>query len=457
MFVGNVFSKIKNFGKNMNVQLMPHQEQALQRLRDSGGKQLLNLTPGAGKTLTAITYLKEISAKNVLIICPASILDVWVAECEKWEAPHVMRFDGTPAKRTKLLSELTAPRDHNWVVCGYEMFLREHKKLSKLKLDAVVADECHKIKTPTAKVSKAFRVFAQSSSVRILLSGTPLINHIGDMWSQVEAVHPGSLYGNWYAFRNLHAVMPIPGIPMIKGWRNTDIILEKIKPYVFTIDKQSILRSLPPVSTVDVPVVLSPIESASYRQIRDELRLELGNGEEITIANALVKIGRLRQCANGLVHFGGDRSRKLEVLKELLETLGDEHVIVFSMYSQTVEFFAKELGIKYVVTGSTVQRGDTIDAWRNNGGVLIGTNSISTGLNLQEARYVIQIEPAWTKAEEDQRIARAWRTGQKRPVTVYNLLAKDTIDYAIKKLIFKKGISADEVSEYTMAEIKELL
>lgn len=87
----------------------------------------------------------------------------------------------------------------------------------------------------------------------------------------------------------------------------------------------------------------------------------------------------------------------------------------------------------------------------------MGTSAMSTGLNLQEAAYVIQIEKPWTKAEEDQRIARAWRTGQKRPVTVYNLLARDTIDYGVKKLLERKGGMAEDLAALTMKDIQELL
>lgn len=432
---------------------MPHQLQALERLKHSNGRQLLNLCPGAGKTLTAIEYVRNM--KNVLIICPASILGVWEAECAKWGATVPFKVQGTPKERERILTNMD--KYGGWYVIGYEMFRKEIKRLAQVKWDIVLADECHKIKSPTSKVSKLFRKFAERVPKVVLLSGTPLINSWMDMWPQVEAIKPGALYGNWYVFRNMHAVMPIPGVPVIKGWRDVDKIKERIKPHVFTIDKYEIQRNLPPVSVVDVPVVLTDKEAKAYAQIRDELRLELEGQEVLTVANALVKVGRLRQAANGLYVFGTDVSSKADALESLVESLGDERVIVFSMYAETVAYLQKRLRCKHVITGATAHRDEIINDWKKRGTVLLGTDAMSEGLNLQDASYVINVELPWTQARFDQRIARAWRTGQLRPVTVYNLLVEDTIDYGVKKLLEKKGDVADELAAYTMEDIKKLI
>lgn len=436
---------------------MPHQLSAIERLEAAAGRQLLNLCPGAGKTLTTLTYLAKHDKKKVLIVCPASLLGTWSAEAEKWGLPEPIEFRGDKKQRDFILGIFHNHFDAAWLVVGYEMFLREVKKLSEIKWDVLVCDESQKIKSPTAKVSKQIRKLAHTVPGCILLSGTPLVNGWQDMWSQVETVKPGSLYGSWWTFRQVHAVMPIPNIPMIKGWRDVDKIKEKIKPYVFTIPKELVQNNLPPVSVVDVNVPLSAEESRAYKQIRDEFLLELDGQEVLTVANALVKVGRLRQAANGLFAFGKDESSKSDALGALLDTLGDEKVIVFSMYAQSIRYLQQKLRCKHVITGDTTNRDDILNDWRKNGTVLLGTQSISSGLNLQDAHYVVQFDPPWTRAEEDQRIARAWRTGQKNPVTVYNLLAEDTIDYSIRRLISRKGQTADEMASYTMADIIELV
>ena len=435
--------------------LMPHQQQALQRLEESNGCQLLNLCPGAGKTLTALTYAKKFN--KVLIVCPATITSVWRDEAVKWDMPEPILFQGTPKQRELIKKALQDKQDGSWLCVGYEMLLREWKSIQGFGWELVIFDESHRLKSPTAKIGKLVRKIAPSIPHRVLLSGTPIMNNIGDIWGQVTVVKSDSLYSNWYAFRSVHAIMPNPRIPFITGWRDKDGIMGRIKPYVFTIDKHEIQKNLPPVTSVDIQVELSPEEMRAYKQIKNEFLLQLEGQEELTIANALVQVGRLRQCADGLLHFGVEISSKLTALRELLDSLQDEKVIIFSMYSQVVHYFAQNLEIRHVVTGETKDKDRVIHEWKQSGTALIGTASLATGLNLQDAHYVVFIEPCWNKAQEDQSVGRAWRTGQKNPVTVYNLLGKDTIDYAIKKLILKKSSVANEVSSYTMADIRDMV
>lgn len=434
----------------MMYTLMPHQEQALERLKKTGGRQLLNLCPGAGKTLTALTYVKDF--KRVLIVCPASVLGVWQDECKKWGFNIPARLDLPKAKREAVYKSW-----EGWMVMSYETLRSDFKNLSVLTFDALVLDESQKIKSPTSKVSKAIRKLARSIEHRLLLSGTPLINGWQDLWSQIETVSPGSMYGNFWTFRNMHAIMPIPNVPAIKGWKNVDKIKEMVKPHMLTVDKYEIQKNLPPVSEVDIPVKLSKKEMDAYIRARDEFLIELGSGEDMTIATALVRVGRLRQLANGLFTFGWDISSKAQALDDILAPLEGEKVIVFSMYSETIKFLQRQLRCKHVITGESKDRDRIIEDWRKHGTVLLGTQAMSTGLNLQDAHYVIQVDPPWTKAEEDQRIARAWRTGQMNPVVVYNLLAEDTIDYGVRKLILKKGSMASEVAAVTMEELRDIL
>lgn len=426
---------------------MPHQQAAIERLRESRGKQLLNLCPGAGKTLTAITYLKEIGAKNVLILAPASVTSVWADECEKWSAPTPVIFYGTPKERKALLAVFDRKDIHYWTVCGYEMFLREYKNLSKVKWDALILDESHRAKSPTAKVTKAIRAVAASINVRILLSGTPLKNHWGDLFTQAETVSPGCLGGNWYAFRNRYAIMPIPNIPMIKGWRDVEDIQKRIKPHVFTIDKEEIQKNLPPMTMTNIKVELSPEEKKQYALIRDEMMLD----EDTNIVNALAQLTKLRQCANGTLT---EKSSKLGAIRDVLESLEDQRVLIFTEYATFAGLLGRELRAP-VIQGSVGadERKEIIEQWRRGGTVLIGTSAMATGLNLQDASYVVQADLPWTKAEEEQRIGRAWRTGQKNPVTVYNIMAEGTVDWMIRKAIDRKGSMMAQLAECTLKEM----
>lgn len=437
------------------MDLMPHQRAALERLDEAGGCQLLNLCPGAGKTLIALSHINVPSlgaTLRTLIVCPVTLTSTWDQEAHKWFDLSVMQAKGRKEDRL-------AVYEQGWLVAvGYETFRMDFEHIMKQQWDMLICDESHKLKSPTAQVTKKMMKLAKKVPRRILLSGTPLVNSWIDMWSQIEIVHPGALYGNFYAFRSMHAIMPVPGIPMIRGWRGVDQIKEKIAPYIFTVPKEEIQAALPPVTFVDVPVELTPKEKKAYAEIRDEFRVELEEAEDLTIANALVKVGRLRQCVNGVHAFGiEDEGSKLKALKELLETLQGEHVIIFSMYAQTCDRYAAALATDQVITGATTGRDEVIGKWRRAGGPLILSGAGEAGLNLQDACYVIQVEPPWTRASQDQRVGRSWRTGQKRPVTVYSLLATDSVDYGVKKMIEKKGKMADEVAGITIQDLRDLV
>jgi non-specific serine/threonine protein kinase len=429
------------------MDLMSHQREALNYLEKQGGCGLLNLCPGSGKTLIALSYLSQMKNSKVLILAPVTLLETWQQEARKWYGLPIAKAQGTKDKRR---GAYMAPI----VVVGYEAFRQDWKDIMQLKWDLLILDESQKIKSPTSKVTKRIMALAKSVPHRILMSGTPLVNSWADMWSQCEIIKPGCLYGNFYVFRSLYAIMPIPGVPMIKGWRGVEEIQRRIAPHIFTVDKAEIQKNLPPITIVDIPIELSTKERKAYNQMRDEFLLEM-DGVELTIANALVKAGRLRQCVNGVEVFGiEDESSKLKALKELLETLGNEHVIIFSMYAKTCNMFAQQLGVTAVITGDTQDRDAVIAAWRDKGGPLIMSAAGEAGLNLQSARYIIQVELPWTRASEEQRIGRAWRTGQQKPVTVYNLLAVGTIDYGVKKLLEKKGEMMDAV---TIQDLKDII
>lgn len=425
---------------------MSHQEAAIRRLEETKGLQLLNLCAGSGKTLTTLAYIQKHGRNDVLVIAPSSILDVWHDEYLKWYGKESTIIRGTPAKRAKIHESLSGV-----CIIGYETLLRDWKEVFKKKWEVMVIDEVHRAKNPTAKISKLIRKMGQAIPERILLSGTPVKNHWGDLWNPLETIRTGSMLGNWYVFRNRFAIMPIPNIPMIVGWRDEETIKKMIEPLVFSVDPAIIRKDLPKMTMVDVPVELSPVERKAYDSMRDEMVAELENGEKIDAVNAMVKVGRLRELACGDFFFGGEHSSKAKVLLELLETLGEDKCIVFTEYARTADYLHKLIPESAVIQGSTptADRGDIINKWKESGKVLIGTSSLATGLNLQEAHYIVQFDPVWTKADEDQRVSRSHRTGQSEPVTVYNLMATNSIDQHIRQIIDRKGSYMAELSAWT--------
>jgi SNF2 family DNA or RNA helicase len=438
----------------MDISLLPHQAGAIKRLTESGGCNLLANCPGSGKTLTALHYVFDVAhAKRILIVAPASVLGVWQDECRKWEFPVPTAYVGTKQKRESLPLDFT--------VISYEMLLREWRKFLTVpaSYDAILIDESQKIKNPTAKISKLLRLRATNIPCRVLLTGTPVMNTIADLWNQAEIVHPGVLGGNWYSFRSQYAIMPIAGTGFIAGWRNKEEILEKVKPWIFSVPADEIRKNLPTLTITEHLFDLSPAERKAYDQIRDEMRLEMDDGEELTVPNALVLAGRLRQATSNLPVLGVDcQTAKAKVVKELVESLGDEKVIIFTHYAETAKLLRDVLACKHLIIGESSGREAIIQDWKDEGAVLIGNSAMYAGLNLQCAHYVIFAEVPWNWANFEQAYCREFRTGQKNPVTVYVVNARNTIDEGVWKLINKKKqLGMDVEKATTVEDIRDLI
>ena len=300
---------------------------------------------------------------------------------------------------------------------------------------------------------------AKKTKVRIALTGTAMPSGWKDMWSQVNFIAPGAMYGSFFAWRQIHCIMPIPNCPAITGYRDIEKIKQDIKPFVFTVSKEEIDKALPPATYQDITFELSDKERKHYNQMRDEMRLEIAEDNEMTIMNALGLILRLRQAVNGLFVFGIDiPSSKIQVLKDLLDSIDkDEKVIIFTMFAETAKELQKQLGTPFVISGETKNKDEVVAEWKKNGRILIGTKSLSEGWNLQECRIIINFDLPYTNAEYIQRVSRSLRSGQKRPVLVYNLIAEKTVDAHVQKILEKKKGMTDELVQWTKGDVDLLL
>jgi SNF2 family DNA or RNA helicase len=435
------------------ISLMPHQKVALERLKLGLG-QILSLPCGAGKTLVALKHLSTLTGQH-LIVCPKSLLGSWQAEADKWDFPVITKLQGT--KRKDVWDEIRLGTNGIYAI-GYESLLADYRNINfvkKIKWNVVVGDESSKIKTPTAKVSKMFRMLLAEQ--KILLNATVIENSLGDLWAQAEAVEQGVLYGNFWKFRAQHAVMN-EYYPGVQYWRDKELIIEKCRHIIFSVPKEEVQASLPPLTEQVVPVEMSPEQARVYKKIRDELLLEM-QGEETVVTNALAKLTRLRQTTNGLWAFGDEDapSGKVDALEELLDQFGEEKSIIFTQFAETAEALRRKLKIKHVITGETKNRDEVIADWRKTGTALVGTSALYKGMNLQDARFIVFVDTPWTYALYEQAVGRAWRTGQKNPVTAYTLEAVKTVDEKIRKLVLSKKEDGDMLTRMTIQDIKNLL
>lgn len=442
-------------------QLMPHQRHAVDWILKTR-KGLFAHEPGCGKTLAALTAIHEDKARRVLVVAPSPLLTTWQEEAGKWY-PHtqidVVRLP--PKERARYWGDMLAmppAQDRTHIVLtSYETMRADVKAIRAITWDAIVYDETLKIQSPTAKVTKA--ALSLHAPLKIAMNGTPLSNSWADLWPVMTWLEPLSLYGNFYRFRAIHAVLN-PHYPAIVGWRDTDTIKARTQPLRDDVKKTDVIQDLPECTTQTIAFDLSAEEVRLYKRVKDELVAEL-SGEDVTVSNALVKLLRLRQAANGTHAFGGDESSKIDAACELLASLPEEaKAIVFTTFKDTARAIAERLGSRAsLITGDTSpsMRDAEIEKFRQDGRVLVGTDAIAYGLNLQEASYVLNLDSPWSFAKYEQRIGRAWRKGQKNAVTVYNFEANGTVDAYVRKILEKKMLMADEAACVTKEDISNII
>lgn len=438
---------------------MPHQEEAIQFLESKGSKGLLAMEPGTGKTLTTLEYLRRKDIFPALIVAPVTILGMWKNEIAKWYGWNVVTIRGAPAEREEIYLKNRA----DIYLIGYETFRIDVERIKNtLHVHACILDESGKIRTPTALISKHIRGF--KPPVRIALDGTPVSNSIADLWNVSEWLEPGIFLGNWWKFRKQNAIMNpyIPG--KIDGWRDPDKIAQTASRNIFWKKKTDVLKDLPPMTQTDLTLDQSPEERKLYKQIKNELRLEI-NGEQIPITNALALLMRLRQAANG-VFTDPITPTKTKAVLDLMNGLPpSEKVVVFSQFETVINRLADDLPFKSVkITGavSSEDREAAVSQFENDPEtrVILMTSAGEKGLNLQCASYMIQYDLVWSASAEEQRIGRIWRHGQPKPVTIWNLLMSGTVDIHMRGILNRKKKLADAVSNtetITYEDIKAIL
>ena len=414
----------------------------LRRLAELGTGAILADDMGLGKTVqTLALIIDRASLGPTLVIAPTSVGFNWMREVSKF-APGLEPILYRESERSEVLESASA---NQLVVCTYGLALRDAEKLEKVQWATMVLDEAQAIKNSRGKTSQAIRKFKSHWS--LALTGTPVENHLGELWSIFHVVAPG-LLGSWPQFRQRFA----GPIENHNDAQRRLALRQRIQPFVLRRTKQEVLKDLPSRTEMNVYVVLSEAERAIYERIRLSIMGEVDKVAKIqdmgeSRFKLLALITRMRQvaCHPGLVHESWlEPSAKLVQLKETLLELREEghRVLIFSQFTKHLalirDMLVKE-GISYqYLDGSTPaeERQVQVDRFQNGDAVafLISLKAGGTGLNLTAADYVIHMDPWWNPAVENQATDRAHRIGQTRPVMVYRIIAKDTIEEEILKL-----------------------
>ncbi|MEA1868461.1 MAG: DEAD/DEAH box helicase [Thermodesulfobacteriota bacterium] len=421
----------------LNVDLLPYQLDGI-AFAVGAGRAILADDMGLGKTIQGIGVAELLSAEagisKVLVICPASLKSQWHLEIERFADRSCQLILGSAEERA-------AQYDNScfFTICNYEQVLRDIHSIETVKWDLIILDEGQRIKnwqTKTSQTTKSLR-----SPFALVLSGTPLENRLDDLYSIVEFIDDRRL-GPAFRFFNTYRVVDEKG--KVLGYKNLDELRKKLKPVLLRRTRKGVMSELPPRTT-------------ELRRIPPtEEQLSIHNGQRKIIQSIISKryisemdLLRLqkallicRMAANSTFLVDKEPpgySSKLDEIDILLDQLlseQDRKIVLFSEWTTMlglIEPFLNRRDLRYVrLDGSVPQkkRQALMHEFQKDPDcrLFITTNAGSTGINLQAANTVINVDLPWNPAVLEQRISRAHRMGQKNPVQVFILVTEETIE-----------------------------
>jgi SNF2 family DNA or RNA helicase len=446
----------------LRVPLYPYQTRGALFLA-CRGRSILGDDMGLGKTaqtLAAVEILaRERGVERALVVAPASVKYQWEGEIRKFTGRPVQVIDGPTKARRSLYGQPTFYR-----LVNYEVVLRDLEALNAWQPDLIVLDEAQRIKNWESKISRAVKKLR--SRYAIVLTGTPLENKLEELYSIVQFVDDRRL-GPAFQFLHDHRVIDETG--KLVGYRNLDRIREKLEPILLRRTRQEVLSQLPARTDSTVFVELSDPQKGPYADQQTTLARLLAKKylTEIDRRRILCCLANLRMVCDStfLLDKTTNVSPKLDEFAELMRELaaeGGHKVVVFSQWELMLRKAAEvldRLGVSYATLHGGVpgrERRALMERFRDDPlcKVFLSTDAGGTGLNLQAADTVINLEVPWNPAVLEQRIARVHRLGQHRPVRAIHLVTRGTIEERVlKTLELKRSLfagvfagTADEVS-----------
>jgi len=415
-------------------------------LSDSNLGGILADDMGLGKNVQTIAWLASLKGKTkyrssfkALILCPKSVIDVWLHE--------IGRF--APALARLLITDVEAVYsvEGSFIgVFGYTRARLNQEVLKAVQWSAVILDEAQAIKNPESLVAQA--IFELESDHRLALTGTPVENRLLDLWSIMNFAQPGAL-GPVNNFQKNGLGDEIEAATYVRA---------RIRPFILRRTKAQVLPDLPACTQEDILCEMSQKQTLLYRaELKRAQRLVVllkkgGKDGAKARFQILVILTRLRQiaCHPGLVDDSFIRkpsskiAAALDILAPVIES--GNSVVIFSQFLGMLRFMETELdklNIKsYILTGATEQRGNLVRKFTHNeepSVFLISLKAGGSGLNLTKASHVVLLDPWWNPAVEQQAIDRLHRIGQRQGVNAYRILAKNTVEERVRQLQLQKA------------------
>lgn len=456
------------------VPLFPYQREGMLHLAFTE-RGLLADEMGLGKTIQAIAACALLhrlgKANRVLVVTPASLKTEWEEQIQRFTSLTYQLVFGGRLARLKAYAAAAAPA-HNgngacsappfFTIVNYEQMLADSLEVnSRLKPDIVVLDEAQRIKNWSTKTTQAIKRL--HSRYAFVLTGTPIENRIDELYSLMGFLNP-SVLGPLFRFNREYYELDDRGRP--KNYRNLEKLHERIKPYMLRRRKAEVETELPERTDRNFFVPLSGEQQASYdshEAVVAQLaniakRRPLTQQEQDKLMRHMAMMRMV--CDTNYILDPEDRvCPKLAELEKLLEECRDNpevKVIVFSEWERMLELvrgLCEKLDLGFAWHTGTVpqqRRRAEINLFKSDPEcrVFLSTDSGAAGLNLQNASVVINCDLPWNPAKLEQRIARAWRKHQTRPVTVMNLVSENTIEHRMLETLAQKQALADGVLDH---------
>lgn len=458
----------------IRARLFPYQSEGVAFLA-SRGRALLADDMGLGKTLQAITAASWLAdnegVQRVLVVCPASLKHQWAREIQKFTPYSAQIIQGGAENRM-----VQYRADALFFVINYELVLRDLSVINeRLKPDLVILDEAQRIKNWRTKLSSTVKLIP--SRYVFVLSGTPLENRLEDLYSLLQMVDARVLGPLWRCLLDFH-ISDDRG--KVIGYRNLSELRRRIAPVMLRRNRTLVSDQLPDRTevTLDIPLTAKQQElhdsalSTAGRLATISKRRPLTPGEHNRLMAALQQ-ARMACNAAGLVDKETRGSPKLDELARLLDELclqSNRKAVVFSQWAlmtEMVESLARSMGLGCVRLHGGIpshQRGELMEKFQNDEAVqvFISTDAGGTGLNLQSATLLINLDMPWNPAVLDQRIARIHRLGQKQKVQIFLLLAEDSYEQRVASLVKGKrdlfdNVISPDASEDVVGVSKKML
>lgn len=430
---------------------------------------LLADVPGLGKSIQTLAATEH--EEQVLIFVPASLKYNWEEEIKKWlKDSRVLVIDGNKKERTEQWLMATDGFYQNsvkvrpkFVIANYELLLHDLDLIKAHEWPVGVCDEATRISNPDAQTTKNLK--SLKIKKKIALTGTPISNRPTDIFSIIDWLVPRYL-GSFGQFRNKYCQMEDDwgtqgSFKRIIGYKNMDQLRDKVGRFMIRRLKEEVFTDFPPKMVEDVVFQLSPTERKLYQSVKEEIYAEIHNLSELdtrTLNIIPVKMLRLKQCTGHTRLIDdkkeGGESSKLATMKEMLGPIiaSGEKAIIFTQFSSMLHILYEELKEfrPLVVYGETLTKERMVAVTEFNhdpkGRIIIMTEAGAYGLNMQTASYVFHYDFPWSIAKLQQREDRAHRHGVgKKGVTVYNMIAKDTIDEYVMKTLHKKQVVSVDI------------